>query len=461
MQLYDLVIVGGGAASAGLVTRAIAAGQLDALGKMKVLLCEKQSRHDWRSSLGRYRIYSNSKAGAFIEFLDNAPYKVRRALCDKPSVQYLAAHKEDEVHLRYVGAFVEDWVRCMHAQLDATANGEVAYSTFVRAVQMDSNGGFKVEVERDNRIGAVHTKKLIITAGARQCPEHLLASKITAELSLRDYASITIPVDALLCEPNLARILPPPTQGNIVIIGNSHSAWSMVWRLHNEACINNAPPHKCIVLQRNRCRVWYPDAAAARAHGESPTDRDICPLTGQVNRLSGLRGPARDLYLRLHQDNLSAGVSVDGLPTIHTMQLSDANHDAIKAHLDAAALIVPAFGYLKTLPPFTDDATNAAGRAIQFQRTRGHYKLTPHGRPFIQSKDNAHDHTTADATADAVANLWFMGLSSGFQPSAQLGGEPSFTGSMDGIWLYQHDIGAQVLADLLFDNGADNVLDDA
>ena len=370
---------------------------------------------------------------------------MRRALCDKPSVQYLAAHKEEEVPLHYVGAFVEDWVRCMHAQLDATAHGEVAYSTFVRAVQMDSNGGFKVEIDRNHRISTVHTKKLIIAAGASQCPEHLLASKITAELSLRDYASITIPVDALLCEPNLAHILPPPTQGDIVIIGNSHSAWSMVWRLHNEACINNAPPHKCIVLQRNKCRVWYPDAADARAHGESPTARDICPLTGQVNRLSGLRGPARDLYLRLRHDNLTAGK----MPNIQPMQLSatnqDASHDEVDRHLDAAALVVPAFGYLKTLPRFTD----AAGRAIQFQRTRGHYKLTPHGRPFIQSKDNAHDHTTADATADAVANLWFMGLSSGFQPSAQLGGEPSFTGSMDGIWLYQHDIGAQVLADVL------------
>jgi hypothetical protein len=42
-----------------------------------------------------------------------------------------------------------------------------------------------------------------------------------------------------------------------------------------------------------------------------------------------------------------------------------------------------------------------------------------------------------------------IGLAAGFIPSGALGGEPSFRGQTNGIWLWQNGVGAMIFAALL------------
>ena len=50
-----------------------------------------------------------------------------------------------------------------------------------------------------------------------------------------------------------------------------------------------------------------------------------------------------------------------------------------------------------------------------------------------------------DTSGQPVAGLFAIGLGSGFRPSGHLGGEPSFRGQTNGLWLYQNGIGRIVL----------------
>jgi len=65
------------------------------------------------------------------------------------------------------------------------------------------------------------------------------------------------------------------------------------------------------------------------------------------------------------------------------------------------------------------------------------------GRPSVDG-----DCRLVTADGAPVPRLFSLGLASGFLPSGEMGGEPSFRGHTNGVWLYQNRIGARVLAGL-------------
>jgi hypothetical protein len=50
-----------------------------------------------------------------------------------------------------------------------------------------------------------------------------------------------------------------------------------------------------------------------------------------------------------------------------------------------------------------------------------------------------------DARSAPITGLFGIGMASGFVPGGSMGGEPSFHGHTNGVWLYQNDIGARIL----------------
>jgi hypothetical protein len=54
-----------------------------------------------------------------------------------------------------------------------------------------------------------------------------------------------------------------------------------------------------------------------------------------------------------------------------------------------------------------------------------------------------------DARGAVVPNLYGIGLASGFRLTGALGGEPSFRGQTNGLWLYQNGVGAMILDRIL------------
>jgi hypothetical protein len=57
--------------------------------------------------------------------------------------------------------------------------------------------------------------------------------------------------------------------------------------------------------------------------------------------------------------------------------------------------------------------------------------------------------------------LFAIGLAAGFVPHGKLGGEPSFRGQANGLWLWQSDVGGMIV-DAIFSSklGEDDSLDE-
>jgi hypothetical protein len=98
----------------------------------------------------------------------------------------------------------------------------------------------------------------------------------------------------------------------------------------------------------------------------------------------------------------------------------------VAARLRRATAVVAATGYRPRLPRMV-----AGGVPVPLLASTGGPSvdgecrvLTARGKPF-----------------DRVLSL---GLASGFVPSGEMGGEPSFRGHTNGVWLYQHHIGRRV-----------------
>jgi hypothetical protein len=57
-----------------------------------------------------------------------------------------------------------------------------------------------------------------------------------------------------------------------------------------------------------------------------------------------------------------------------------------------------------------------------------------------------------DAGGNALPHLFAIGLAAGFVPYGKLGGEKSFRGQANGLWLWQNDVGAMI-ADAILSPG--------
>jgi hypothetical protein len=99
----------------------------------------------------------------------------------------------------------------------------------------------------------------------------------------------------------------------------------------------------------------------------------------------------------------------------------------LRTMLDEAAVIVPAFGYrASTVPIFDAEARRLPLRADC-------------GGPAV-----GRDARVLLADGGQLPNIFGIGLGTDFRPWGKMGGEPSFDGQANSLWLYQNDIGAVV-----------------
>jgi len=114
--------------------------------------------------------------------------------------------------------------------------------------------------------------------------------------------------------------------------------------------------------------------------------------------------------------------------------------DSVEGELDEilaeADLIVPAFGYRpRAVPMFAEN-----GQPIRLRGCESKGALVDDDCRVVELSANGER---------PLSNVFGIGLASGFIPSGDLGGEPSFRGQTNGFWLYQNDVGQIVLSRLL------------
>jgi hypothetical protein len=270
----------------------------------------------------------------------------------------------------------------------------------------------------------IEAKTAILALGGRQS-ENWDAIELLPGVALSKWSGKLVGSDALLSTRALQQARQLLARGGAlpraVVLGGAHSAFSSVWYLLERI---GAPfgYGGVRVLYRTPPRVFYPSRADAAADGYIFQEDDVCPATGRVFRMSGLRGDGREIYRRIR------GLG-DAPPEPRAVlrSLQDMTPQALRQELDAADLIVPAFGYrLATLPVF-----DCAGHRLPLA-TSG---------PVV-----GPDSRVLTASGKSLPNVFGIGLGSGFRPWGGMAGEPSFRGQQNSLWLYQNGLGEMIHA---------------
>lgn len=95
------------------------------------------------------------------------------------------------------------------------------------------------------------------------------------------------------------------TNKRVAIIGNSHSAWSVVWSLLQDY---RKKFSSIDIYSRNKTRVFFRTTHAAVLENYEYNDDDICSETNQIHRFGGLRGDSKQVW-RNHRSGLYPNIN--------------------------------------------------------------------------------------------------------------------------------------------------------
>jgi dTDP-4-amino-4,6-dideoxygalactose transaminase len=432
-RIASVVVIGGGPAGTALLTAATKRGQLPDLAASGLVFVERDAAVGG-GRLGRYAITSDSTAQTFLTAVKDNIHPELAAIPDHPAGRAVGAYVDRlgvplvEVGplLRATGDRLADIVRGSggtvltgHAALGARRLPDGLWSVRLR----DLADGVEFDQLATN---------VVVATGGHQPADRLEAQQV-AGVNLRALVGdrlvqsddvLTIGGYEQIAE-RLAGIRNP----RIAVVGGSTSALTTIALLLKGAPALPLGADGITLLHRRPLRPFYPSVEAAHAEGFTDFGADdICPVSGFVYRLAGFRLEARDLVLRM--------LAVDGRrpdPRVacHRITGDDAAARAILAEAD---LVIAALGYRPVALPIA----GADGNPMALAAHAGAPMVDRHCR-------------IVDADGVAIPGLFGIGLAAGFVPWGALGGEASFSGQANGLWLWQNDVGLMIVDQILED----------
>ena len=434
-ERFGTIFVGAGPGGTGPIVAAVKQNQLTELLNSPIAVVDRGHAFG-AGAIGRYVIKSDTVGGTLLECMDGHTDDVYASVVAGGPAQTIAAGRTGAVPLQVVGQYMGELGQSIRALIDAHEQSQ--YLPGVEARQLTrTTDGWQTEVSSlGDTSGArriLVSKNVVLGLGGSQNRERTLRAELASGLSVGPkFAHKALLTDHVLTEPGVAELrrrLSRAATRRVVIIGSSHSAFSSAWVLLNQVGLE-FKAEEIVMLYRQRPKVFYPTPAEAHADGYFDfDDNDLCTLTGRVYRLAGLRLDSRELLRRI--------LGLGGLPPERRVRLQDLaslTSDELHALLDQAEVIIPAFGYRpNTLPVF-----DLTGERVPLQADLGDTA------PLVND-----DCQVLDAEGRPLPGLFGIGLATGFRPSGALGGEPSFTGQTNGIWLYQHGIGERILRQIV------------
>jgi hypothetical protein len=419
---HAVVFLGAGPAGLGPLVCAAQAGQLAPWLDRGVAVLDRRAAP--ASDLSRYALRADSFGTSFLECAEaasaEAPLVRLRESAEAAALRPLRdAHPPLDLAAAYLLRLELEMERAVAAHpRSAFARGREIAALDVASdhVQVRCAGG-----------EAWRAEAAVVAFGGAQTHEDAAAASLGARGPLGLVAGDRLMTSdhALRVEglaEALARLAAAP-HPEVLIVGGSHNAFSVAWLLAERAPAGLLAPGAVTIASRRAPRIFYRSADEAAADGYAAFTRDdLCPRTGRVHQLGGLRGDGRDLWRRV--------TGRPGTAPEPRVRLSALDAPDLGARLDRAALIIAATGYRPRLPPVFRDGARLAlsGDA---------------GGPSVDASCRL-----LTAAGEPLDRVFSLGLASGFLPSGEMGGEPSFRGHTNGVWLYQNRIGARVLAGL-------------
>lgn len=430
-RTFGLVIMGGGPAGTGLIVCAAQQGRLDDLLERGVCVIE-QSDSLTTGTIGSHSINSDTVADVLLECLRSTGADLFAPLRDAPSTAVVESYSGRNLPLTAVGDQLSAMGRLVTQWISEHDNCAVLRNTTVDKVVHHADGTFSVTARSrmSEQTVEVRAHSVVSAMGGWQDESHTLRTELLPGLSVgnsTDTSKIWL-TSSLFTHGGSERakaVLDEAADPTVVIVGSSHSAFLAA------ALLLQTNPRASIRLWYRRVpRVFYPTREDAELDGYGPVPAGaVCPTTGRVNRLGGLRFEGRDLYRRC------AGLGdTEPHPRMRLGQLEDSAREDVVRDLTEATLVIPAFGYRPRTAPWTHES----GSALRlFAEVAPGNRLVDGGCRLL------------DAEGDIISGAFGVGLASGFVPHGPMGGEPDFVGQTNGLWLYQNKVGERILDQVL------------
>ncbi|WP_203308700.1 DegT/DnrJ/EryC1/StrS family aminotransferase [Sphingomonas beigongshangi] len=423
------VVIGGGPAGTAMLTAASKQGKLVPLAAEGLTLVERGARIG-PGALGDYAIRSDTTAETFLSAVRDNPHPELAALADHPAGQRMASY------CGQLGAPLVETAPLLGVTADrlrdivAGHGGTVLTGAEALHAQQTQDGAWCTSLSTAAGPHTVTSRHIVVATGGYQTDAHV-AEKIVAGVRLGDVAGERLMrSDALLrlggveqAAARLAGIRAP----KVAIVGASTSALAAAVLLLKRPDLPFGAGG-ITLLVRDHPKPFYPTVEAAAADGFTDFDADdICPVSGFVLRLAGLRLESRELVLRM----LALGGRAPE-PRVAIHRIAGEGDSAARALLADADLVVGALGYRpRSLPLF-----DVTGAPIALAHSAGRPMVDRHCRIL-------------DAADRPVPGAFGIGLSAGFVPWGNLGGEKSFRGQANGLWLWQNDVGQMIVDQVL------------
>src|SRR6202522_752569 len=423
-----VTIIGGGPAGLAPLLAAHRSGRLADLLKEGVTVVE-QSGSVGEGTIGRWCINSDSTAFTFADCLAGPADSELAALRSHPLTKEFVEAGEGTVPLRRAGEFLGLVGQAMNEVIAASPNGRVLKGYRAVSTQRTQTGWLTLIKDLETgRERTIDSRNVVLATGASQ-PVERLRREVVAGVNLVERCGerllqsgeVVSTEGFAAVAARLAGLGRPP---RVVIIGGSTSAAAVAFALLNRMPEVTFGPNGLTIMHRRELRIFYPNAEAALADGYTEFGPDdICPVSKRVFRLSGFRLDSRELIMRAR--------GIGGRPAEPRLQLHRLGADdaASLALLDNADLVIAALGYRPRALPVFDEA----GGRVFFHSETG---------PQARLVDN--HCRVMDASGNPLPHLFAIGLAAGFVPYGKLGGEASFRGQANGLWLWQNDVGAMI-----------------
>lgn len=379
-------------------------------------------------AIGKYRITSDTQASVLLECLPDDPQAPLGELALGDEAREVASFGRGPLPLAVASRFLGRAGTSLRTLIGRFPKSGVHSGFSVERVEVKPHG-FRV-VGRERGEPSEVTARCIVSALGGESPRDVaMSAELPCGTQVGDLGlGLVCTTDELFrqgieaFEPRL----PIDRPIRIAILGGSHSAYAssvkMLARLGSDRV-------RVQVLCRRLPKIFYPTLEDARADGyDGATEADVCPITKRVFRLAGLR---------LHARELVRGIwglgDAKREPSVAIEHLAVRPPSFAREVLQGADLVVLALGYRPRTVPFFRDGE---GLAL--------FANTGKKRPLVDGECRI-----LAADGQPISGAFGLGLASGFVPHGAMGGEPSFDGQTNGLWLYQNDVGARVLEQVL------------
>ena len=427
------VIVGGGPGGMALMIAAAREGRIEALARRGLTIIDRGQTLG-PGLLGDYAITSDSTAETFLTAIADSPYPEIASMADTPAVRTIEAYKGA---LGVPLALTPPFLRELAERLVMLAQRAGAQVLRGMDVQCARRRGDRWAVEYRDADGGLHeitADNVLIATGGYQCAE-TSRSEMLAGQRLGDLAGDRLWIsEDVIRTGGVARLrdaLAGVRAPKITVVGGSTSALSTVALLLKTQPALPLGAGAIRLVHRRLLRPFYPSAEAAHEDGFTDfTPDDICPVSGFVYRLAGFRLEARELLVRM------LGIGGRAPDPRVTFVNATGDPDAAREAVQSADVTIAALGYR----PHGLALFDATGERIALAADAP-------GRPRLANQQCE----VMAADGSAIPGMFGIGLAAGFVPEGRLGGEPSFQGKANGLWLWQNDVGSMIVSRLLED----------